>query len=95
MNPLSQLPASSSVRFSLSQVDALKIFRVYLMAAAGVLLMQLVPAMQNFTTWTAFLHAFTFPPYMQALSVPLAEAIRRFITGGTPRDPLPVSITTP
>lgn len=85
MNPLGQLPASSSDGASLNKMDWLKVLRMLLVQLISIFLTMAVPAMTKATYvyhgkgWT-----YDFTPYVLIVVSCIAELGRRWLAGQNP-----------
>ena len=84
MNPLGQLPASTSPRFSLDSTDLQKAFRMLLMQAAGFFLTIGVPYLTGHK-WQY--DGMDYTAIVLAVTPVLAELVRRWLAGVSPPKP--------
>ena len=78
MNPLSQLPQSSSKQFSLDSIDLQKILRFLIVQILG-LFVSMAPVLAGYHyAWSGV----DFTPIVVVLVNTGAESIRRFLNGG-------------
>jgi len=82
MNPLGQLPASTSPQFSLSKVDWIKILRYLVILGASLFVTEVSPYLGHFTY---VYHGHDYTTDVLWAVAGLAEMARRFLSG-QPKD---------